>query len=240
MLLRNLWLYGCLVLLCQLVLSCSAENSSPADRRTDQAQTAQSSGAEAVDDSTRHIIAFGDSLFAGYGLNPSEGLVPQLQSALREKGYAVSVRNAAVTGDTSAAGRARLNFVLDSVDEDIELVILGLGGNDMLRGISPKETRANLTAMLDELQKRDIDVVLTGMIAAPNLGELYAKQFNSIYPDLAKKYDTQLYPFILDGVVTDSNLMLPDNIHPNAKGVDKMTANLLPVVTQRLGEPAAK
>jgi len=189
---------------------------------------------EAIDGPVRQIVAFGDSLYAGYGLGPKEGLAPRLQAALREQGLSVTVRDAGVSGDTTAAGLARLKYVLDSIEGDIDLVLLGLGGNDMLRGISPGETRANLSAMLEELQRRDIDVVLTGMVAAPNLGGNYTKQFNAIFPELAKEYGAGLYPFILDGVITDSNLMLPDRIHPNAKGVQKMTDGLLPVVEKEL------
>lgn len=112
--------------------------------------------------------------------------------------------------------------------------MLGLGGNDMLCGIQPRETEANLKAMLDELKKRDIDVVLTGMLAAPNLGRDYANAFNPIYPKLAQHYGAPLYPFFLNGVVTDPKLMLPDNIHPNAAGVAKVVDGLAPLVEKAL------
>ena len=112
--------------------------------------------------------------------------------------------------------------------------MLGLGGNDMLRGIDAAQTRANLDAMLAELKKRSIPVVLTGMVAAPNLGADYAKKFNPIYPELAAKYDASLYPFILDNVVGNKDLMLADNIHPNAKGVKMVVAGLAPLVEDAL------
>ncbi len=179
---------------------------------------------------TRQIVAFGDSLYAGYLLGPCDGFAPQLQAALRANGLSVSVLNAGVSGDTTAAGLARLNFVLDNQKHIPDMVILGLGGNDMLRGIKPAETRANLTAMLDELKKRNIEVVLTGMLASPNMGPDYEKQFNAIYPELAKDYDATLYPFFLDGVVNDSAKMLPDGIHPNKDGIARIVTGIEPVI----------
>jgi acyl-CoA thioesterase I len=184
----------------------------------------------------RLVVAFGDSLYAGYRLGPNEGLAPQLQAALLAKGINARVHNGGVTGDTTAAGKARLGFVLDNLERKPDLVVLGLGGNDMLRGIKPEETRANMAAMMTELKKRDIDVVLTGMLAAPNLGADYGREFNAIFPALAKAHDAPLLPFFLDGVVTDQALMLDDGIHPNAKGVAKVITALEPLVTRKLGE----
>ncbi|MGQ2931520.1 MAG: GDSL-type esterase/lipase family protein, partial [Sphingopyxis sp.] len=135
-------------------------------------------------------------------------------------------------------GLQRLTFVLDNAKVKPALVLLGLGGNDMLRGIRPAETRANLDAMLAELKKRGIPVVLTGMMASPNMGSDYATAFNPIYPDLAAKYGASLYPFILDNVVTDKTLMLGDNVHPNAKGVGVIVEGLAPLVEDAL--PDAK
>ena len=180
------------------------------------------------------IVAFGDSLYAGYRLGPNEGLAPQLQAALQAKDIKARVHGAGVSGDTSAAGKARLNFVLDNLERKPDLVVLGLGGNDMLRGIKPSETKANITAMVAELNKRGIDVVLTGMLAAPNMGPDYANAFNPIFPALAKQYAAPLLPFFLDGVVTDKALMLGDGIHPNAKGVAKVVEKLAPLVMGEL------
>jgi acyl-CoA thioesterase I len=180
------------------------------------------------------VVAFGDSLYAGYQLGPNEGLAPQLQAALKAKGINAKVHPAGVTGDTTAAGKARLTFVLDNLKAKPDLVVLGLGGNDMLRGIKPEQTRQNLMAMMDELKKRNIRVVLTGMLAAPNLGADYARVFNPIYPELAAKYQVPLMPFFLEGVVMDKNLMLPDAIHPNAKGVKKVVETLSPFVEREL------
>jgi acyl-CoA thioesterase I len=180
------------------------------------------------------VVAFGDSLYAGYRLGPTEGLAPQLQAALQVKGIKARVHNAGVSGDTTAAGRQRLSFVLNNLERKPDLVVLGLGGNDMLRGIKPNQTKANLTAMLDELKKRDIKVVLTGMLASPNMGPDYAADFNPIYPALANQYGAPLLPFFLDGIVTDKSLMLDDGIHPNAKGLAKTVETLTPLVEASL------
>lgn len=223
---RGFWLYGALLVAIQGLAACG---SNPVAQETPKnevkAQVAQYD---------RLIVVFGDSLYAGYRLAPNEGLAPQLQKALMTDGINARVHNAGVSGDTTAAGRTRLTFVLDNLERKPDLVVLGLGGNDMLRGIKPAETRANMVAMLDELHKRDIDVVLTGMLAAPNLGQDYASAFNAIFPQLAKEYRAPLYPFFLNGVVTDAALMLPDGIHPNAKGVSRVVEGLSPLVEATL------
>lgn len=196
--------------------------------------TADTKTAAAIPADAPLIIAFGDSLYAGYQLGPKEGLAPQLQAALVKDGIVARVQNAGVSGDTTAAGRQRLTYVLDHAQAKPSLVVLGLGGNDMLRGIDAGQTRANLDAMLAELKKREIPVLLTGMVAAPNLGADYARKFNAIYPELAAKYDASLYPFILDNVVGKPDLMLGDHIHPNAKGVKIVVDGLAPLVEDAL------
>ncbi|WP_235530391.1 arylesterase [Sphingomonas sp. Leaf62] len=182
----------------------------------------------------RLVLAFGDSLYAGYGLARGDSLPDDLQDALRADGINARVVNGGISGDTSAAGRQRLAYTLDRLDRKPDLVLLGLGGNDVLRQIPPAETRANFVAMLDELQKRGIPVVLTGMLVPPNLGPDYAATFNRIWPDMVKRYDATLDPFILAGVLGNRALMLPDGIHPNAQGVDRIVARLGPVVAGRL------
>jgi acyl-CoA thioesterase-1 len=139
-----------------------------------------------------------------------------------------------VSGDTTAAGLARLAFTLDGLPRKPDLILVGLGGNDMLRGLSPAETRSNLDAILAELKKRDMPVLLTGMLASPNMGPDYATAFNAIFPDLARKYGATLYPFMLDGVIGDRALQLPDGIHPNDKGVTVIVGKLAPVVARAL------
>jgi len=231
---RSALIYGCAIALCQPLAACGSAEA-PAASTNDKAPDAKVAPIAA---DAPLIIAFGDSLYAGYQLSPKEGLAPQLQAALAEDGVVARVQNAGVSGDTTAAGRQRLTYVLDNAKVKPALVVLGLGGNDMLRGIDAGQTRANLDAMLAELKKRGIPVVLTGMVAAPNMGPDYIAKFNPIYSDLATKYGASLYPFILDNVVGKKDLMLGDNIHPNAKGVKVVVQGLAPLVEDAL--PDAK
>ena len=177
------------------------------------------------------IVAFGDSLMAGYGLAPGESFPEKLEQSLRERGHDVVITNAGVSGDTSTGGLQRLDW---SIPDDTDLVILELGANDMLRGISPDITRSNLDEMIARLGSRQIDVLLAGMLAAPNLGPDYAAAFNPIYPDLAHQYELQLYPFFLDGVAAQPELLLGDGMHPNARGIDMMVERMLPIVEAEL------
>jgi len=177
------------------------------------------------------IVGFGDSLMAGYGLGPGEGFTDKLQAALRAKGRDVAVANAGVSGDTTSGGLARLDW---SVPDGTRLVILELGANDMLRGVSPAIPRNNLDEMLARLKQRKIAVLLAGMRAAPNLGADYQTAFDAIFPELAKKYDVALYPFFLDGVAGQPGLQLEDGLHPSAKGVDLMVERILPTVEKAI------
>lgn len=177
------------------------------------------------------IVGFGDSLMAGYGLNPGEGFTEKLQAALKANGHDVVIANAGVSGDTTSGGLSRLDW---SVPDDTELVILELGANDMLRGIAPAITEKNLDAIMGRLKARDIPVVLAGMLAAPNLGPDYQASFDAIFPRLAEKYGVPLYPFFLDGVAAQSSLQLPDGMHPNAAGIDEMVSRILPLVEQAI------
>ncbi len=181
------------------------------------------------------VLAFGDSLSAGYQLKPGESFPAQLQVALVKAGRDVTVKNAGVSGDTSTAGRARLNWVLAGLKTKPDLVILELGANDMLRGQDPAIAKANLDAMLTELGKRKIPVVLAGMRASPNLGATYVKQFDAMYGALAAKHKVRLYPFFLDGVAATPKLQLADGMHPNAAGVAVIVKRILPTVEAALG-----
>ena len=165
------------------------------------------------------IWAFGDSLTAGYGLPPAEGFTAQLQAALRRAGVAATVRNGGVSGDTTAQGRARLLWGLRGLGARPDLVIVELGGNDMLRGLPPEQARANLDAILVELGRRHIAVLLAGMRAAPNLGLAYVRDFDGMYPALAARHKVRLYPFFVAGVAGDRALLQADGLHPNARGV---------------------
>lgn len=213
----------------------AACNQTDTGNRVELPQNTQAAVAPvAVKGPERLILAFGDSLYAGYGLNRGESLPEDVEALLRRGGVNAKIVNAGVSGDTTSAGRKRLIFALDNLPRKPDLVMLGLGGNDVLRQIPVTETRANLVAMLDELRRRDIPVVLTGMRAPPNLGPDYARPFDAMYPELARSYGAVLDPFVLAGVLGDRRLMLPDGIHPNAKGVDVMAARIAPMVAGRL------
>lgn len=177
------------------------------------------------------ILAVGDSLTAGYGLVAPDGFVPRLEAALKADGYNVEIVNAGVSGDTTAGGKARLGW---SLAEKPDAVLLELGANDALRGISPAASEANLEAMLRALQDRQIPVLLIGMKSPPNLGADYVTAFEAIYPRLAARYKAPLYPFFLDGVAANSALNQPDGIHPNAEGVHEIVRRFLPVVAKFL------
>lgn len=177
------------------------------------------------------ILAFGDSLFAGYGLDPSQGFTAELERALRADHYDVRVINGSVSGDTTADGVARLGW---SLADKPDLVLLELGGNDALRGLDPERARANLDTMLSQLQAAHFKTVLVGMLAPRNLGPDYAAKFDRVYPDLAKKYGVPLYPFVLDGVALDAKLTQPDGIHPNPQGVAIIVAHILPLIEKAL------
>lgn len=176
---------------------------------------------------TISLVGFGDSLMAGYQLPPEDAFPARLEKALKEKGLDVTVANAGVSGDTSSGGLARIGW---SIPDGTKGVILELGANDALRGIPPEETRKNIEAMIARLKERGIAVLLAGMMAPPNMGADYAARFNPIYPDLAEKYGLELYPFFLDGVVTDAALKLEDGMHPNGNGVGIMVEKALPTV----------
>lgn len=182
----------------------------------------------------RHIVALGDSLFAGYGLKPGEGYPAQLEAALRARGINARIVDAGVSGDTTAAGRERMDFVLDSQNPLPELVLIGLGGNDMLRGIDPAQTRANLDAMLSELGKRKIRVVLMGMLAPPNLGADYRAKFDPIYPALAKQHGATLVPFFMQPVVGRADLVQADHIHPTRVGIEAIVSATVDTVAKAL------
>jgi acyl-CoA thioesterase-1 len=179
------------------------------------------------------IVALGDSLTAGYGLPADAAFPVRLEKALRAKGLAVEVSNAGVSGDTASGGLARLDW---SVPEGTDAVILELGANDMLRGVSPEIAEKNLDAMLGKLKQRNIPTLLAGMRAAPNLGADYQKAFDAIYPRLAEKYGVPLYPFFLDGVAGHPDLQLEDGLHPNPKGVDVMVERILPLVEKAIAD----
>jgi len=182
----------------------------------------------------RVILAFGDSLFAGYNLGEDEGYPEQLEAALRARGINARVVDGGVSGDTTAAGAQRIAFLLDQQVEAPDLVLVELGGNDMLRALSPEQTRANLTTILEALASRDIPVLVMGMRAPPNLGADFQAEFDAIYPALAEKYDAELVPFFLEPVYDQQSLLLPDRIHPTAEGVSVLVEHTLGEVIEAL------
>ena len=173
------------------------------------------------------IIAFGDSLAAGFGLAADAAFPNVLQERLRAEGYNVAMVNAGVSGDTTSGGLARLDWALAGGADG---VILELGANDMLRGVDPEVTKAALDEMLAKLKARNIKVMIAGMKATPSLGPEFKTRFDAIYPDLAKKYEAPLYPFFLDGVAGEPALLLPDHLHPNPAGVQRIVERILPAV----------
>lgn len=181
-----------------------------------------------------HILAFGDSLTAGYGLPRGKGFAPQLEDSLRRNGVRAFVTDGGVSGDTAAAARARLGWTIDGMAKKPDLAIVALGGNDMLRGLTPQQTRADMDAILAELKRRNIKVVVAGMLAAPNLGADYGGAFNRIFPDAARKYDAALYPFFLEGVAGTRGLSLADGIHPNFQGIKIMVRGIIPTVRRAI------
>jgi acyl-CoA thioesterase I len=179
------------------------------------------------------LLVLGDSLTAGYGLPHDDGFEVQLQRALKARGHDVSIIDGAVSGDTSAGGRARLDWTLA---DGADAAIIELGANDGLRGVDPKEIEANLTAILDALAAKHIPVLLTGMYAPPNLGSDYEKAFRTVYDKLGKRPGVLYDPFFMEGVALHAELMQADGLHPNAEGVRREVARLLPLVEQLLAE----
>lgn len=186
---------------------------------------------------TFRVVAFGDSLTAGYMLPEAAAFPARLQKALAERGHDVKITNAGVSGDTTAAALQRLDW---SIPDDTNAVIVQLGGNDALRGLSPDETRKNLDAILSKLKARGIDVLLAGMAAPRGLGKEYVAAFDPIYPELAAKHGVLLYPFFLDGIVEKAEYNLDDGMHPNAAGVGVIVDRILPTAEELLKRVQAR
>ena len=180
------------------------------------------------------IIGLGDSLMAGYGLAPQEAFPVQLERALKDQGHQVEIINAGVSGDTTAGGLARLDWVLTN---EADAIIIQLGANDALRGTAPDETRTNLDAIITRAKAEGLTILLAGMLAPPNWGVRYGDAFNAIYPDLAAKHDIALYPFFLDGVAAEPELNQADGIHPTAEGAGLIAEKILPYVVSHLVKP---
>ncbi|MGE0611884.1 MAG: arylesterase [Hyphomicrobiales bacterium] len=187
-------------------------------------------------DDTIVILAFGDSLTAGYGLKPGEAFPDRLQAALRARGHKVEVVNAGVSGDTTAAGLARLDW---STPDNADAVILELGANDALRGLDPAEAKRNLEKMIEAFREKGLEILLAGMKAPPNFGREYGETFDAIYPALAEKHGVLLYPFFLDATMTRAGMSLPDGLHPSARGVEAVAQAILPKVEELIARTRA-
>lgn len=214
-----------------LLAACDSAPERPAERLqtpTERPTEQPVSGPE------RRILAFGDSLFAGYGVGKENSYPAQLEQTLRADGLNVRVINAGVSGDTSAAGRQRLAFTLDAQNPKPDLVLLELGANDMLRAISPAETRANLSAMLDELARRDIPVLLMGMRAPPNYGPEFQREFDAIYAELGEREGVTLIPFWLETIYRRPELFQADRLHPTVEGLAALVDATDEAVTEAL------
>ena len=173
------------------------------------------------------IVILGDSLTAGFGVDPGDAFPERLQEALAERGHDVEIVNGGVSGDTASDGLARVDW---TIGPEASAVVVELGANDALRGVDPEITRDAIDRLVARLTERGLPVLITGMLAPPNLGSEYGEAFNSIYPEVAERYDALLYPFFLDGVAAEPDLNQADGIHPNAEGVAVIVERILPSV----------
>lgn len=228
------WSNGMIPILALALAACGgdAPAEAPADART--ASNAPAEDMVPVMGPERRILAFGDSLFAGYGVEKEASYPARLQAALRAQGINAQVANAGVSGDTTAAGLQRFAFTLDAQAEKPDLVIIELGGNDLLRGLSPDETRSNLDAMLTELGKRNIPALLMGMRAPPNYGPEFQRDFDQLYVDLAKKHGSTLVPFFLESIYQDPSMFQADRIHPTEEGIETLVSATIATVSEAL------
>lgn len=215
---------------------CGGEPATEAPLQQPAAAAAETLEPAAIAGPELRILALGDSLFAGYGLQEGEGYPERLEEALRERGINARVSNAGVSGDTTAAGLQRLGFVLDNEEAVPDLALVELGANDMLRGIPPEQTHANLEAILTRLEERGIPVVLMGLRAPPNLGSGYVAQFDAIYRDLAAQHDAALVPFLIESVWSRPELIQADRLHPTAQGIDALVAATIDGIAEALPE----
>jgi acyl-CoA thioesterase-1 len=185
----------------------------------------------------KRVLAFGDSLTAGPGLQAGESLPAQLEKRLKDDGFDVRVVNGGVSGDTTAMGLARQDYALSGGRFDV--AVLALGANDMLQGLPPKEARANLEQMIEKFRSKGVTVILAEMASSNNWGQAYRQEFDSIYPELAAKYGVTMVPFFMEGVWGDPGLLLPDGLHPNAAGARKVAEKIAPFVEKALAPSGA-
>ena len=219
----NLLVFTCLVFQLAFVVACSA----PAAKTELTVATEASTPATASDNSPE-ILAFGDSLTEGYGLEKAQSYPSLLQKRLAENGYKYRVVNAGISGDTSAGGANRITAALSS--DKVQIMILELGANDMLRGQDLNLTKKNLAAIIEKAQAKNIEAILAGMEAPTNFGEEYQRAFHNLFVDLAQQYKLKLIPFFLTNVAGKAELNQGDGIHPNVQGTNIVLDNVWPVL----------
>lgn len=227
-----------LLFLFALVLQVACGGSDAPAKAPVASSPPEASGPEAPDARARPQVVFlGDSLTAGLGLPVEESYPSLIQARLDAEGYDFEVINAGVSGDTSAGGLRRLDWVLDG---PAKVLVVALGGNDGLRGIDPGELRRNLTAIIEAGRARGLTVVLAGMEAPPNFGADYTARFREVYQDLAREYDLTFIPFLLQGVAGDPALNQADGIHPNRRGAEIVAETVWRALEPALGAPATE
>ncbi len=222
--------YSMIMVTAILLLACSDDSPT--------AQVPQTSATPATEAAAITLVAMGDSLTAGYGLDESQAYPALLQSRLKGDGYQVRVVNAGISGETSSGARSRVDWLLSRLNPDI--VILVTGANDGLRGIDPAILAENLRAIVGRLQENGVQVILGGMKMVRNLGIHYTRAYDSIYPQIAREFDLVLIPFFLEGVAGQAHLNQSDGIHPNAKGYRQVVEHIYPFVKQALDARAAR
>lgn len=215
------------------VVMISACGISTAEQQANKTITRKKPPAQVVSDKPK-IIAFGDSLTAGFGLTEKESYPYLLQEKLKAEGYDYEVVNAGVSGETSLGGLERIDWVLGM--ENIKILVLELGANDLLRNMPPDKMKSNLEKIIEKAKEKNVKVLLCGMLAPPSLGADYQKNYNNAFPDLADKYDLAYLPFILENVAMDKKLNQADGIHPNAEGEKIMTENVYKELKKMLDE----
>ena len=189
--------------------------------------------AASFNDGTRTIIFFGDSITAGYGLSKDQAFPAIIAGQLKKEGLKCEVVNAGLSGETSAGGLSRIDWILR---KPVDVFVLELGANDGLRGLPLDQTRGNLQKIIDKVRQKNpgVTLIIAGMMVPPNLGDVYTKEFAAIFPELAKKNEAMLIPFLLEGVAGDENLNLPDGIHPNIEGHRIVAENIIETIKKAL------
>jgi acyl-CoA thioesterase-1 len=227
---NNLRQYAGTLLALQLAAACTAQ---PAQKGA-ASGTAAAPAVDAVQQEPRLVLAFGDSLYAGFGLAHGQSFPAVLERELEDRGIDADVINAGISGDTTAGGLRRLPATLDRLPRKPDLAILGLGANDALLGFDPGQTQRNLEAMVRELKRRNIPVLLTGITAPPDLRHPYFSRFEAIYPEIARRHGVDLEPSLLEGVLSRPEMVLPDGVHPNAAGAARMAERVAPRAAESL------